>query len=143
LLPRACAGLAGRSIRPVREDDVATNVWLVGVVDKIIHNRRTTKFRLVADESVFRGEGQQNYVYVELPPGMAVQRGDRVRVEGELVSHRFSRSLVDEIGKLLARHYLQRLMPGIERLLGESGYRARVEHTTPEVLASRIQRVEP
>lgn len=142
MLPRTCADLAGCSIRPVGEDDVATNVWLVGVVDKVIHNRRTTKVRLVTDESVFRGEGQQNYVYVELPPGVAVQRGDRVKVEGELVSHRFSRSLVDEIGKLLARHHLLRLMPGIERILGESGYRAQVEHAVPEVLASRVQRTE-
>jgi hypothetical protein len=121
---------------------VATNVWLVGTVDKVIHNRRMTKFRLVTDESVFRSEGQQNYVYVELPPGVAVQRGDRVRVEGELVSHRFSRSLVDEIGKLLTRHHLQSLMPGIAHMLGASGYRARVEHTVPEVLASRVQRTE-
>ena len=118
------------------------NVWLVGTADKIVCNGRIAKFRLVTDESEFGDQALKNYIYVELPRGVSVHLGDRVRVEGELVSHRFSRTLVDEIRSLLARHHLQRLMPGIEGMLGRTGNQARIEHITPEVLASRVQSAE-
>lgn len=121
---------------------MATNIWLSGTVDKLVYNRRTTKFRLVTDSSEFGDQILKNCIYVELPRGTSVNVGDWVRVEGELVSHRFSRTLVDEIRNLLVRHHLQRLMPGIERILGKSGDQARIEHVVPEVLAIRVQRVE-